>query len=400
MLNIWSFYKQSFGGLSRPVWMLSFVMLINRSGMMVIPFLTIYATQVLHFPVVQAGMLTGAFGLGSVCGSWLGGWFSDKVGTYKVMAFSLLTGGAGLVSLALFKEFYSLLFAIFLVSTIADMLRPAMFSSVAIYSKPVNRTRAISLLRMAINLGISIGPAVGGFIAGTIGYTWLFIVDGITCIIAGLVLLSFLDQKDRGDAIEKDQQTQPVSVYSDWVFILFLLINLFNLTAFFQILSTVPLYFERVLGMTEIQIGLFFTLNGLIIFLFEMPIVYTMERRWKPVFWVITGALMIGFGFYVLLIPAHWLILFLGFSLLIGFGEIFNFPFANSIALNRGEKGSMGQYMGLYTMMFSVSFILAPLFGTQILDRFGFDTLWLTIGSLNVLSVIGFFWIRSKIGEY
>ncbi len=397
MVQVWSFYKKSFSGLNRQVWMLSLVMLINRSGMMVIPFLTIYATQELQFSIIQAGLLTGSFGVGSLVGSWTGGWLSDRIGYYKVMVISLIFGGAGLASLAFYKDFYTLVVAIFLVSTVADMLRPAMFSSVAVYSKPENRTRAISLVRMAINLGISVGPAVGGFIAGTAGYMWLFLVDGFTCIIAGLFLLYFLEEKETKEAAKKESGAPSFSVYKDTVFIVFLLINLLNLTAFFQILSTVPLYFERVLHMTEIQIGLFFTLNGLIIFLFEMPFVYIMERRGSSVFWVITGALMIGFGYYFLNIPGHWLLIFLGFSLLVGFGEIFNFPFANAIALNRGEKGSMGEYMGLYTMIFAASFILAPLFGTNILDQYGFTVLWILTGSLNLLSVIGFYWIRKKI---
>ena len=185
------YYKESFSGLSREIWILSIVMLINRSGMMVIPFLTLYATQELGFSVVKAGLLTASFGMGSIVGSWLGGWLSDRWGTYKVMTYSLALGGFGLVSLGFIQSYWPLMLAIFIVSTIADALRPAVMSSVNAYSKVENRTRSISLIRMAINLGISIGPAIGGIVAGTLGYVWLFVLDGITCLFAVIFMLRY-----------------------------------------------------------------------------------------------------------------------------------------------------------------------------------------------------------------
>lgn len=393
-LKVWSFYKNSFQGISSPVWILSTVMFINRSGMMVLPFLTLYTTQALGFTVVQAGMIAGAFGAGSLCGSWLGGWLADRIGSYKVIIIGLIGGGLGLLSLLFFTTYYALLIAVFCVSTIGDTLRPGVFSAVALYSSVKNQTRSISLIRMAINLGISIGPALGGFVAGSIGYHFLFVFDGITCLLAAVFFVLFLPAKERKDANKKEEVRYSKNVYTDYQFLIFLFVNMLNLVAFFQILSTIPLFLENVMGLSEVQIGFFFTLNGLIIFIFEMPIVFATEHKRTKMFWATIGAGMIGLAHFALNIDAFWLVPFLGYSLLIGFGEILNFPFSNTIALQRGKSRGVGKYMGLYTMMFSTCFIIAPILGTNLLDKFGFEYLWWFIGILNMLSVLGFIWIK------
>ncbi|MCY7350383.1 MAG: hypothetical protein LH606_06920 [Cytophagaceae bacterium] len=66
-------YRNAYGGLSRSVWLLSGAMLINRSGSMVVPFLSVYLTQSLHFSIGQAGLVMGCFGAGAMLGVFVGG---------------------------------------------------------------------------------------------------------------------------------------------------------------------------------------------------------------------------------------------------------------------------------------------------------------------------------------
>src|SRR5690606_35768343 len=76
-------------GLSLESWMLSIVMLINRTGSMVLPFLGVYMIDKLHFTLSDSGLVLACFGIGSVVGSSLGGWLTDKFGEYSVQALSL-----------------------------------------------------------------------------------------------------------------------------------------------------------------------------------------------------------------------------------------------------------------------------------------------------------------------
>lgn len=390
-------YVDSFRGLSREVWILATVILINRSGMMVLPFLALYATNELGFTIVQAGIVTGAYGAGSLVGSWIGGWLTDRIGFYKVLVWSLVFGGMGMMSLVLFHNYYALCLAIFITSSIADASRPPVMAAVSLFSKPENQTRAISLVRMALNLGISIGPAVAGFLAASAGYTWLFLLDGLTCIGAAIFLVvSLSGSQAKNPPPVSDQHTSSSRVLKDHVYLIFLVIAGINIMAFMQILSTAPLFFQEELYLTEAQIGLFFTFNGLLVFLFEMPLVALSQRKWRPFTSMLIGALMIGIGHMALNLDAHWLIVIILYNLFVSFGEIINFPFGNSLALTRAPVGQKGKYMGLWAMMFSVTFIVAPIVGTNLVDRYDFYTTWMVMACINFVTVPAFIWIESK----
>src|ERR1700749_3512451 len=100
-------YKKAYSGLSRNSWYLCLVMFVNRSGTMVIPFMTIYCTQKLHFTVEQTGIIMGLFGLGSLLGAFIGGKVTDRYGFYYVQVFALLAGGFIFILLGLQKSFVS-----------------------------------------------------------------------------------------------------------------------------------------------------------------------------------------------------------------------------------------------------------------------------------------------------
>src|SRR4028119_255005 len=138
MQPVINLYRKAYGGLSTPAWMLALVMFINRSGSMVVPFLSVYLTKSLHFSIAQAGIVLTFFGLGAMTGSVLGGWLSDKIGSFWVQFLSLTIGGCLFVVMSFITAFESLIAGIFVLSVIVECLRPANSASVAQYSKPEN----------------------------------------------------------------------------------------------------------------------------------------------------------------------------------------------------------------------------------------------------------------------
>ena len=197
-------YIENFKGFSREIWILTLITFINRAGTMVLPFLSKYLKEDLNFTLDQVGWIMVSFGCGSMLGSWLGGKLSDKIGFYKIMIFSLLTSGLMFFGLQHITTYEGLLVAIFLIMTIADMFRPAMFVSLAAYAKPENRTRALTLVRLAVNLGFAAGPALGGLIIMNIGYQGLFWVDGFTCVTAILIFWIMVKEKRHSSYLNKE----------------------------------------------------------------------------------------------------------------------------------------------------------------------------------------------------
>ena len=391
-------YKNSLSGLSKEVWFLSLVTFINRSGTMVIPFLSVYMTTELEFSIAQAGYVLLCFGLGSLAGSYLGGFLTDKLGYYWVMFWSLFAGGLMFISLGFVYNIWAVGAVVFLTSAIADAMRPAAMTAVAVYSKPENRTRAFSLMRMAVNLGWAMGPAAGGWLVSFIGYWALFWADGLTCMTAGLMFLLTMKIKK---AEKKQEEPTHLSVtkspYKDKEYLFFLFLMLIGAVVFMQFLYTLPVFFKEEMQFSELMIGNIMAMNGLLIFFVEMPLVYTLERKIKIIDSIWAGVLMFGVA-YVLLNFAvgRSMVIAIISMVILSVGEIFNMPFTNTYAMGRASEENRGAYMGLFTMTYSLAHIIGPPLGTQTVHYFGFETLWNLMGGMALVSVFGYLYLKKK----
>ncbi len=368
-------YVGSFSDLRREVWLLAFITFINRAGTMVIPFLSLYLTKNRGFSLEEVGWILTFFGLGSVAGSWLGGKLVDRIGHYKTMALSLLISGVLFIFLQFPSTFWGICAGIFIVMLVADTFRPAVFVAINAYSKPQNRTRSITLIRLAINLGFSAGPAVGGLIIATAGYSGLFWVDGITCIMAGFLLLKLLHPKK---AVENPKEiiSIPKSMMKDKAYLVFIAAMILFGFVFLQYFSTMPLYYARVHFLSESHIGLLLGLNGFLIFLFEMPLIKYLEGKVRSsLFHVITGTILVSISFLIINLTGWVGILLVG-MIFLTLGEMIAFPFSNSFALKRAEGGKQGSYMAMYSIAFSIGHIFGHNSGMQLIDKFGYTLTW------------------------
>lgn len=397
MLNL---YRESFSGLSREVWLLAVVNLINRAGTMVIPFLTIFLSTELGFTMKDAGWIMSFFGLGSVVGTFIGGQITDKYGYRGIMFWSLLLGGCLFFSLQFVTTFWGWCFMIFMASAVADSFRPASMTAVAILSKPENRTRSVSLIRLAINMGWAVGPAVAGILAEYVGYNVLFWGDGLTFIGAAIFFILMIPVKTSINSDEEEEElattTEAKSVYHDFSFIAFVVLLLISAIAFFQLFSTIPLYFEKELNLSKALIGGLMSVNGILISIVEMPAVFVLEKKYKSLALSAIGCLMIGVSYLVLSFTT-WVWIALISTILVSLGEVLAMPFANAFALNRPKAENRGRYMALYGMSYSVGFIIAPILGTQIADEFGWDAMWICIAMFSFVAGVGLWYLSKRV---
>ena len=388
-------YINNFRGFSREIWILAIVTFINRAGVMVVPFLTKYLNENLHFSLTEVSSIMVGFGLGSVCGSWLGGKLSDKIGFYKIMIFSLSVSGIVLVLLQYITSFWGLTIGLFVLMLIADMFRPAMFVAIGAYAKPENRTRALTLVRLAINVGFAAGPALGGLVIMFIGYSGLFWIDGLTCIIS--IVIFGLMVKEKKKFVDPETETvtaaEIISVYKDKPFWIFLVACFISGVLFFQLFTTIPLYHSFQFGLTEFQTGLLLTLNGMIIFFLEMPFVSYIERE------KISKLKVCGYGLLLMTISMallginSWAGILVVMMVFMTIGEMFVFPFSNSFAISRAPKGHEGRYMAIFTMSFSCAHIISSKLGLEIVARLGYQNNWLIMTILGLISVGLIVWV-------
>ena len=395
-MSFFQIYKKSFSGLSPKVWVLSLAMLINRSGSMVLLFTSLYLTKELHYSLAQAGWVMSLYGVGSILGSYTGGWLTDKGNFYDIMISSLIICACVLFSMVFVTSLYGICIIIFLYAFTADTFRPANSSAIAFYSQDTNRTRSVSLVRMATNLGFTIGPAVGGFVAHYLGYKWLFVIDASTSIFAACMLMINLPRRKIGhDASNKKQELAP-SAYKDYWYLLFIFLVAVYATCFFQIFASVPQYFSKVWEYDEDKIGLILALNGFLVVLIEMPLIMQLENNKNKFKYIIWGALCLPISFFLLLISHKNLPMALLYTLIITMSEIYAMPFMMNIALSRPDKSRQGQYAALYSIAYGIANIAAPLIGLGIAARYGFTTMFYVLIAVSLILTFSFYQMNLK----
>jgi MFS family permease len=387
-------YGSAFSGLPRPVWVLALATLVNRSGTMVLPFLGLYLTTKLGFSMLSAGHVLSVYGLGALAGAWLGGFLADRVDPVLVQVASLLATGCGFLILGQLHGKTAIAAAVLALSVVAECFRPAMFTAVARRSAPAVRTRSLALVRLAVNLGMSVGPAVGGVLAVR-HYGLLFVVDAVTCWMAAVLLWAAVYRRSGEREVRPAAPaTTPASPWRDRPFLAFLGIMLLMGTVFFQIMSTLPLYYREVYRFPEDTIGILLGLNALVIVGVEMVLVRTLERLDHLVV-VGVGCLALGLGFG--LMPLGSGMLFAAFTVLVWtVGEMLSVPMANSVAATRAPVGSGGRYLGAYFLAFSGAFVLAPTVGTAVYQSLGPSTLWFGIAGLGAALCLGCLWLAPR----
>ena len=385
-------YKNAYSGLSRSTWWLSLVMFINRSGTMVVPFMTMYLTQHMGVGIGKAGIVMSLFGAGSVIGALLGGKITDKIGYYPVQLFTLAGGGILFIVLGQMQSYTAICIVSFVLSMVNEAFRPANAVAIAHYSKDENRTRSYSLNRLAINLGWAFGAGLGGIIAAY-NYQLLFWVDGITNIAAAFLLYFVLSPaKNNAVASKKAEANLPVkSVYKDCPFIIFICLQVVFAICFFQMFTILPVYYKTQLHLSESFIGLNMSFNGLLIVLIEMVIIFHLENKRPHLQYIIVGVLLVGFSFMLLnILPAGAGAAIIAYAMMITvtMGEIFSMPFMNSYWIARTSNSNRGQYAALYTVAWSVAQIIGPFLGGQVVEQFSYRRLWwVTAATCGVLSL-------------
>ena len=390
MKKLYTNYLANFRGLSHEIWLLAFVTFINRAGAMVIPFLSLYLINVEGFTLPQVGWIMSCFGLGSLVGTFIGGKLTDTIGFYKVILGSLFLGGVGFILLQFIDTFYGFCIGIFLLTLMADAGRPAIFVAADTYSKPGNTTRSITLIRLAINLGFSVGPLVGGLIIAHISYTSLFWIDGLSCMIASLgVFLLLKPKKQKETSVEKEIVIKEgVPPYLNKLYILFFLIMVANSMAFVQYFSVMPIYYEQEHFLSEDLIGWLMFINGATIVVFEMPLIAWLDRKkiskTMATFW---GIFFLGLSFLVLNFTSWSGVLVIAMFLMT-LGEMIGFPFSNSLALEMAPKGRKGSYMAFYSMSFSIAHLIGHNGGMNMVSNLGYFTTW-TLFSVFLLFIAG-----------
>ncbi len=378
-MNPW----RGLSGLPRDLWIVCSVVLINRTGTMVLPFLVLYLTQREGFSASEAGFTLTLYGLGSLITAPLAGKLCDRVGPQRIMRTSLFLSGAMLLLFPAVHGKTAIQAATFALAVLNESFRPASMAMLTNLAPLEMRRATFALHRLAINLGMSVGPAAGGFLA-LVSFPALFYVDGATSILAGLVLaFSSVRSEWRHEVMPRDDAVHRAGVsgflghlrgFTDPRLMLFLAAMIPVLVVFFQHQAAMPLFLVRDAGMPASAYGLLFTINTGLIILLEVPLNLAMAG-WRHQRVLALGAFLTGAGFGAMALASS----VYGVAATVAvwtFGEMILLPGSSAYAAEIAPDDRRGEYMGLYVMSFSMAFTVGPWLGAEVYERFGGNVLW------------------------
>ncbi|HQQ76917.1 MAG TPA: MFS transporter [Thermoanaerobaculia bacterium] len=379
-MNPW----RGLSGLPRALWVLAGASLVNRSGTMFLPFLVLYLTSERGFTPGAAGLVFAVFGAGSLAIAPVAGRLADRIGAVRLMRIALMASGALLLLVPFARGMPAITVLTLLIALTGEMFRPASLSVVSHLAAPDQRKAAFALQRLAVNLGMSVGPAAGGFLAA-VSWPALFIVDGVTSLLAAATLIFFFPRNalpaaepSSGAAASRREGLRDPAL----VFFLVALVPV--CIVFFQHESSMSVFLVRDVGLAVWIFGLLHTVNTLLIVFVEVPLNLAMAH-WPHRRSLVLGSVLVAAGFGALA-WARSLPAVVATVVVWTFGEMILVPSMSSWVADVAPPDKRGAYMGLYTMAFSFALVLGGPLGTTLLEHGGGRTLWLTMLALGLLS--------------
>jgi MFS family permease len=393
-MNPWQGLKK----LPHEMWVIFFTTLINRTGTMVLPFLTLYLTSQRKVSPAEAGFVIAVYGFAALITAPVVGRVSDKIGSLKVMKTSLIFSGLALFLFSFITNYYLILCATFIWSIINESFRPANMSFISDATDTSQRRTAFALNRLAINLGMSIGPVAGGFLS-LIDFSLLFYANAFSAVSAGIYLTFAkinlkIDEDHPNQSVQNEGQKIKFSVLKDKTF-LFFLIGITPATfVFFQHIGAMPLFVVNDLGYSTAAFGLFSAVNTVLIIIAEVPL-NEMMSKWRYKNSLFLGALLcsIGFGGMAFVNESFGLITTI---IIWTVGEMIFFPVTAAYVSEIAPPKRSGEYMGYFQMTFSFAFMLGPWLGTEIYERLVPFYLWILMFCIGMVSVITMLKVKER----
>jgi predicted MFS family arabinose efflux permease len=376
-------------GMPREMWVLFAATLVNKSGSMVLPFFVLYLTRDAGLSVSTASLMVLLYGAGALVTAPVAGRLSDRWGPIRIMRGSLLISGVVMLVFPFVRGVAAIVVMTLALSVFSESFRPANLTIMGDLVAPERRKTAFALNRLAINLGMSIGPALGGLLA-SISFLWIFLVDGATSVLAGVILVASRfpphrrtpDTRPIGEAVSPHLRLA-AGAHRDPRLLYFLAAMFPVAFVFFQHISSMPLYMVQNLGLSEASYGLLFTVNTMLIVFLEVGL-NTRTAHWPHRRTLALGALLCGLGFGSLAWAREvWQV---GATVVVWtFGEMLLFPGMADYLTDIAPASRRGEYMGVSQMMMGLAFMLGPWGGLQILAHFGGRALWLGMLGLGLL---------------
>jgi MFS family permease len=388
---------------TRPFWTLVGVTFIDRlGGALLFPFFALYLTSRFGVGMTEVGLLFMAFSASSFVGTFIGGALTDRMGRKGMLIFSLISTSFSSVIMGLVNSMGAFYTLAFFEGIFTETGGPARGAMVADLLPEEKRAEGYGIIRVAFNLSVTIGPAIGGFIAAR-SYLLLFITDAVISLISAIIVWRAMPETkpESAPGAPRESVASTFRGYGhalrDTLFMLFLMAGVLTGFVYMNMNTTLGVFLRDTHGIPEAGYGLILSLNALMVVLFQFPITRRIEGR-PPMLMIAYGVALytIGFAMYGFVSVYS---LFMLAMVIITIGEMLIAPVWQALVARFAPEDMRGRYMAVAGFSGGIPYAVGPLLAGLILDNADPRVLWWAAGIVGGLAVSMYLWLHRHLQE-
>lgn len=397
--------RKTFNELPGTFWTLVGASFIDRlGGALIFPFFALYITQKFHVGMTEVGTLFAFFSLSSIVGGGIGGALADKYGRKSIIIFSLIMTASTTVLMGLVDRI-ELFYGIAILSGIlADTGGPAHQAMTADLLTPEKRSSGFAVLRVSANLAVTLGPMIGGLLAG-IDYLYLFIIDAIMSTITAGLVFAFLPET-KPEVPEHEKEAQPSlfqtmkgysTVFKDLKYVWFIFVSVLMVFVYIQMNSTLSVFLRDYRDTPARYFGYILSINAAMVVVLQFFISRKISK-YPALLIMAAGTILyaIGFGMYGFV---YTFSLFVTAMVIITIGEMMTVPTSQALVASFAPDDMRGRYMAVYGIAWVIPSAFGPLTAGLLMDNGYANWVWWGGGILAVVAALGFVWMHQVIGH-
>jgi multidrug resistance protein len=386
--------KDIYNEYPRTFWNLIVITFIDRvGGAMLFPFFALYLTKKFEIGMTQVGVLFAAFSVSSFVGSMLGGALTDRLGRKGIIIFGLIASSLSTLGMG-FVNTYEVFFLMALFAGIlSETSGPARQAMIADILPEEKRAQGFGIFRVAFNLSVVIGPAIGGLLAAR-SYLALFVTDAVISLLTAALIARFLPETRPEASPDAPQESVAGTfvgyfrVLRDTAFMLFLGASMLMVLTYMNMNTTLGVFLRDVHGVPEAGYGWLLSLNAAMVVLFQFPITRRIEKQ-KPLLMMAVGTFLYAIGFAMYGFVSIYSLFVLA-MIIITIGEMIVAPMGQALVAKFAPEEMRGRYMAVFGISWSIPFAIGPILAGFVLDNFDPRWLWYIAGMIGMLAVFGF----------
>jgi MFS family permease len=390
-------------GLPRDIYLLFVSTVINKMGSFIMPLLTLILTEQIGFTKTQAGLFTTISMLTQAPFLMIGGNLVDKFGSKKIIVIFQVMGSIFYVVCGFMKPNFTVAVLIIIASNLYALASPAFNAMVPIVTPQKLMKNAYSLMYLGLNLGLAIGPIIGGILYYKNLLNILFILDAVTTLLSTLLIALFIkaNVKDCDSKVQLEEQ-EVNSKNSNSIFsflcknpalvvfsVILLIYNFCYIQWNFMLpLQTIDLFSDK----GKLLFPILFSVNAITVILVT-PFLTSITQKTSPIKSIFWGGILYFISFTMFGVSRFMFVFVIGI-IVMTMGEILISINSNNYIAQRTPKEFLGRANSILFLVNGTGYAIGPYVMGVIIMYVSFQNAWFLVAGLMLIGAVAMYMVK------